>query len=82
MSTRSKNWLFFVAILVAFLLVALWVGVGQALVGAGGFLGVYIAMGAGNKGAREVDEYRRQWLQKRKGQPPRSGDEQAPPNDS
>lgn len=77
-----KRWLFSLGILVAFLAVALWVGPGQALIGAGGFLGVYLAMGAGNKEARKVEEYRRQWLGKRQGQPSSSPDDEKPSADN
>ena len=68
---RMKSWLIVGCIgLAGSLAVFLWLGPGEALIGAGVFPGVFVGAGAGNKKARKVEEYRNQWLRKRQGNPP------------
>jgi hypothetical protein len=81
MNKRAMGWLIVIGIaLVGCLALSLWLGPGQGIIAAVIFIGTYAAMGAGNKKAREVDEYRREWLSERQEKRHPSPDNQEPPS--
>ncbi|GEM_PF-4693861 len=62
------------------ILVSWWLGNAYWLVGLGSGLGVWLGVRWGNKKAREVDEYRKEWLAKRSGtQPPAGAEDEGKP---
>lgn len=67
LSKNKKIWLGAVAVLAISVIASVVSGgSGYWIIGVAGALGAWLGVSAGNKKAREVDEYREQWLNKRK----------------
>lgn len=77
MSRRTKAWLIIGAFAVVVFVVAyLLLGLVQGLVAVMAIAATSLAVGAGNKNAKEVDAYRKEWLtgQKKQTNPPHTAD--------